>query len=236
METPLAASLLRPAMQIYDPAADVHTSVHTWDLWKSFFICRPSEKSLSLGSKFTPIVNGSLLRCRIQFRVPRLGSRCAHHHTQEDKTLRLICQTHCKPTEARWRLGVKPEVWRAALRNAPRSACVIINGCQRLFSGRRCWQTALQKHRDCVSASLGWMRELRVLAKRLWQMIQVTKPGQSPSSAAIWGIPGHLYKRWESVNWSVDTSSHSNCDTAMEETNWIYHQPSWSRFTTLGFL
>lgn len=120
------------------------------------------------------------------------GSNCAHHHIQEDKTSRLICQTRCKPAEARWRLGVKAEVRGAAQRNAPRSACVIINGCQRLFSGRTCWQTALQKHRDCVNASLGWMRELRVLAKRLWQMIQVTKPGQSPSSAAIWGIPGHL--------------------------------------------
>lgn len=112
-------------------------------------------------------------------------------------------QTRCKPTAARWRLGVKAEVRAAAQRNAPRSACVIINGCQRLFSGRRRWQTALQKHWDCVNASVGWMRELRALAKRLWQMIQVTKPGRSPSSAAIWGIPGHLYKLWESVNWSV---------------------------------
>lgn len=107
-------------------------------------------------------------------------------------------------------------------------------------SGRRCWQTALLKHRDRLNASLGWMRELRVLAKRPWQMIQVTKAGSSPSSAASGGIPGgipgHLWKLWESVNWSVHTSSHSNWEILKEEANLIYHQPSWSQFTTLEIL
>ena len=97
----------------------------------------------------------------------------------------------------------------SAERNALRSACVIINGCQRLFSGRRRWQTALQKRRECVNASQrvdegGGGRqgcsECNIPHSSLQQMIQVTKPGISPSFTAIWGIPGHLCKLCESDN------------------------------------
>lgn len=66
-------------------------------------------------------------------------------------------------------------------------------------------------------------------------------PGRWSRSPNLGSLP-HLLPLEEfldicrSVNWSVDTSSQSNCEILMEEANLIYHQHSWSQFTTLEIL
>lgn len=151
----------------------------------------------------------------------------------------LIYQMQRRPVEARWRLSAYVCGCRglrsicvcvcmniSAERNALRSARVIINGCQRLFSRRRRWQTALQKLRECVNASQGWMRVNKgstgegwwgllrnIHPNCLWQMIQVMKLGRLPSYAVIWGILGHLCKLYEN---NTDHSTPSDISTRLD--------------------
>lgn len=152
MKTTLAASLLHPANADLRSCGRRAFSAHTWDVWRSFFICADLQKHhwslLWILHRFSTdfwleVVESS----------PRLGFKLCPPSDPGGQNI-----TAHLSNQARWRLGVKAEVRGAAQRNAPRSACLIINGCQRLFSGRRCWQTALQKHWDCVNAPLwgGW--------------------------------------------------------------------------------
>lgn len=80
----------------------------------------------------------------------------------------------------------------SAERNALRSACVIINGCQRLFSGRRRWQTALQRRRECVNASQGWMWVQEGSEGGVGLGIQCNIPPYRWSSAPNLGYCPHL--------------------------------------------
>lgn len=125
--------------------------------------------------------------------------------TPEDKTFRLICQTWWRPMEARWCFSEsvcgRRELFVCvcgdipADRNALRSACVIINGCQRLFSGRRRWQTTLQKRRECVNASRGVNKGGR--GSQGWGECECVWGGGTvhPSPPSVPDDPGH--QTWE---------------------------------------